>query len=81
MINYSNIFRRQKYNDIQISYEKELQRIKSIYRFHKFKVFRFKRKKNHPKYRRRWRIFHISIDNKILQIRVILLIANNESDS
>ena len=81
MINYSNIFRRQKYIDIQISYEKELQRIKSIYRFHKFKVFRFKRKKNHPKYRRRWRKLHIAIDAETLQIRAVQLTTNNVSDS
>ena len=81
---YSTICRRQKYIDIQISYQKSCNGLHLLVDSTGLKFLgegEWKRKKHQPEYRRQWRKLHIGIDAKILQIRTVQLTTNNVSDS
>ena len=81
---YSTICRRQKYIDIQISYQKSCNGLHLLVDSTGLKFLgegKWKRKKHQPEYRRQWRKLHIGIDAKTLQIRTVQLTTNNVSDS
>ena len=81
---FTTLCRRQKYIDIQISYQKSRDGLHLLVDSTGLKFLgegEWKRKKHQPEYRRQWRKLHIGIDAKTLQIRVVQLTTNNVSDS
>ena len=81
---FTTLCRRQKYIDIQISYQKSRDGLHLLVDSTGLKFLgegEWKRKKHQPEYRRQWRKLHIGIDAETLQIRAVQLTTNNVSDS
>ena len=81
---FTTLCRRQKYIDIQISYQKSHDGLHLLVDSTGLKFLgegEWKRKKYQPEYRRQWRKLHIGIDAETLQIRAVQLTTNNVSDS
>jgi len=81
---FTTLCRRQKYIDIQISYQKSRDGLHLLVDSTGLKFSgegEWKRKKHQPEYRRQWRKLHIGIDAETLQIRAVQLTTNNVSDS
>lgn len=80
---FTTLCRRQKYIDIQISYQKSRDGLHLLVDSRGLKFLgegEWKRKKHQPEYRRQWRKLHIG-DAETLQIRAVQLTTNNVSDS
>ena len=81
---FTTLCRRQKYIDIQISYQKSRDGLHLLVDSTGLKFLgegEWKRKKHQPEYRRQWRKLHLGIDAETLQIRDVQLTTNNVSDS
>lgn len=81
---FTTLCRRQKYIDIQISYQKSRDGLHLLVDSSGLKFLgegEWKLKKYQPEYRRQWRKLHIGIDAETLQIRTVQLTINNISDS